>query len=54
MNGEKEMEDGEMGLEDGETEETVVKRVSNRERGGRRRGHIEKEREDREGMSVSF
>lgn len=54
MNGEKGMEDGEMGMEDGETEETVVKRVSNRERGGRGRGQIEKERENREGMSTSF
>lgn len=42
MNGEKGMEDGEMEGKDGKTEETVVKRGSNRERGGRGEGEIEK------------
>lgn len=54
MNGEKGMENEEMGVEDDEMEETVVERVSNRDRGGRGRGQTEKEREDREGMSTSF
>lgn len=34
MNGEKGMEDGEMVVEDGQADEAVVKRVSNRENGG--------------------
>lgn len=42
MNEEKGTENGEMRVEDGETEETVVKKVPNRERGGRARGQMEK------------